>query len=198
MVALVVQRISTRKVTINSLSPVKLVKHGIRGLQGAKGDKGLQWRGDWNSSTNYVIDDLVNRNGKLYIAIAANNNSEPPSANWELFFESAGETWLENTSDLSLSNTHSGFIFSNRGASGEVIYTLNPSGITPGKKFGFAIIEDQQVKIQLAGGGIIALGDGEQASDYMSCTKKGGFLLLQVSDNINIIKPGVTGSWEYA
>jgi hypothetical protein len=54
-------------------------------LQEATSDinrKTFVWRGTWNSSRAYAIGDAVYYNGTSYIAIAANTNSQPPSANW--------------------------------------------------------------------------------------------------------------------
>lgn len=42
----------------------------------------LIWRGAWSSATAYAKSDAVYYNGSSYIAIAANVNSAPPSADW--------------------------------------------------------------------------------------------------------------------
>ncbi|HIN63814.1 MAG TPA: hypothetical protein EYM95_04180 [Candidatus Obscuribacterales bacterium] len=55
---------------------------GAQGAQGDPGPEGLVWRGAWNSATSYAVDDAVSHNGSSYIAISANSNSAPPSANW--------------------------------------------------------------------------------------------------------------------
>lgn len=58
---------------------------GSQGIQGIQGIKGSNWKGDWNSSTAYVVDDVVYRLGSSYICIQAHTNHEPPSASyWEL------------------------------------------------------------------------------------------------------------------
>jgi hypothetical protein len=44
--------------------------------------RGINWRGTWSSTTAYNINDAVVLNGSSYVAIAANTNSKPPSANW--------------------------------------------------------------------------------------------------------------------
>ena len=48
-----------------------------------KGPKGLNWKGAWNSITNYVADDAVNFNGSSWIAKQSNVNSTPvEGADW--------------------------------------------------------------------------------------------------------------------
>lgn len=42
------------------------------------------WRGTWSSGTAYAVSDAVYYNGSSYIAVAANTNSAPPSANWNI------------------------------------------------------------------------------------------------------------------
>ena len=44
--------------------------------------KGVNPRGAWSSAATYVVNDVVSRNGNAYMAVAANTNSAPPSANW--------------------------------------------------------------------------------------------------------------------
>jgi hypothetical protein len=58
---------------------------GPTGATGPQGAKGLNWRGTWNNSTSYVVDDAVERNGSSYVCIQANTNQSPPNATyWEL------------------------------------------------------------------------------------------------------------------
>ena len=42
-----------------------------------KGPKGLNWKGEWNTTTNYVTDDAVSFNGSSWIAKRANANVAP-------------------------------------------------------------------------------------------------------------------------
>jgi len=68
---------------------------GPQGLQGPQGPQGLQgdpgpggtgfvWKGPWDNLTNYAINDVVEDGGSSYVAKAPNNNSQPPSTNWDL------------------------------------------------------------------------------------------------------------------
>lgn len=63
---------------------------GPTGPQGPQGDPGADgssfiWRGDWDSVTNYVINDVVFHLGSAYIATADNDDEEPPNALfWDL------------------------------------------------------------------------------------------------------------------
>ena len=47
--------------------------------------KPITWRGNWDNTTDFEINDVVLINSALYIAVVNNTNSEPPSGNWELF-----------------------------------------------------------------------------------------------------------------
>lgn len=59
---------------------------GPQGIQGVAGPKGLTWKGAWNSSDTYNIDDAVHRNGSAWVAIASNSNADPSTSasNWSL------------------------------------------------------------------------------------------------------------------
>ena len=63
--------------------------HGPQGVAGPQGPPGLQgpvgitFLGAWQSSTAYVVDDVVTDNGETWIAIAANTNSQPTDSNPE-------------------------------------------------------------------------------------------------------------------
>jgi hypothetical protein len=47
----------------------------------------VRYRGGWNGSTSYVIDDLVTDSGSTWRAVHANTDSEPGGENddWEIF-----------------------------------------------------------------------------------------------------------------
>jgi len=51
--------------------------------QGPPGILGV-WLGSWDSGTLYLAGDGVEHSGNSYVAIAENEASEPPSANWDL------------------------------------------------------------------------------------------------------------------
>lgn len=44
--------------------------------------RAMNWRGAWNATASYAIDDVVSQNGGTYLAKVANTNSRPPNANW--------------------------------------------------------------------------------------------------------------------
>jgi hypothetical protein len=50
---------------------------GEAGPEGPKGDKGLNWKGAWVATTDYVEDDAVSRNGSSWRAVRANTNVIP-------------------------------------------------------------------------------------------------------------------------
>jgi hypothetical protein len=62
---------------------------GSSGAEGPKGDPGINivWRGPWSASTSYATNDAVQSQGAAYVAVAANLNSSPPSAAWELLVD---------------------------------------------------------------------------------------------------------------
>jgi hypothetical protein len=69
---------------------------GDQGDPGPQGDPGVDgrsfnWLGAWDGGTAYEIDDVVERNGSSYIAIAANTASAPPSADWELMAQKGAD-----------------------------------------------------------------------------------------------------------
>ena len=50
-----------------------------------KGPKGLNWRGSWNSTTNYLTDDAVSFNGSSWTAKRSNINATPiEGADWTI------------------------------------------------------------------------------------------------------------------
>src|SRR5690606_22682510 len=59
---------------------------GEPGPQGPAGADGVSfiWQGEWDALTEYVVNDVVEHEGSSYIAVADNDGSEPPSADWEL------------------------------------------------------------------------------------------------------------------
>lgn len=57
---------------------------GIQGSEGPVGPRGITWRGTWSGVTSYAKNDGVVYNGTSYIALFANTNSQPPSANWDI------------------------------------------------------------------------------------------------------------------
>lgn len=58
-------------------------------LLSLKGTDGvsLDWRGAWNSTASYLIDDAVSYNGSSYIAKTANTNKQPDTnpSDWDLW-----------------------------------------------------------------------------------------------------------------
>jgi hypothetical protein len=63
---------------------------GVSGPPGPQGNEGMDWRGAWDPTTEYLIDDVVEHNGSSYIAVAINTGSEPPSVDWNLVAQKGG------------------------------------------------------------------------------------------------------------
>jgi len=65
-----------------------------------KGPKGLNWKGAWNSTTNYVTDDAVSFNGSSWTAKQPSNNSAPvEGANWTIIAQK-GDTGATGATGL--------------------------------------------------------------------------------------------------
>lgn len=50
---------------------------GPTGPEGPQGEKGLNWKGAWAATTDYVVDDAVSRGGSSWRALRANTNVVP-------------------------------------------------------------------------------------------------------------------------
>lgn len=90
------QRIEiTTKIFLNQLETLKVVTATgtatvvLFGAETVKDSENIPdswtWLGAWNSTTSYAINNLAENGGSTYICTTAHTNSEPPSANWELF-----------------------------------------------------------------------------------------------------------------
>jgi hypothetical protein len=57
---------------------------------GSTGGTGVNWRGTWNASTTYLVDDAVAYLGSSYIATAEHAGSPPPAAPWAVMAQAGG------------------------------------------------------------------------------------------------------------
>ena len=57
---------------------------GPTGPVGPLGPAGLNWKGAWVATATYAVNDAVDNIGSAYVAVNANSNSAPPSADWNL------------------------------------------------------------------------------------------------------------------
>lgn len=56
-------------------------------LQGQPGNKGLNWRGDWDVAEVYAVDDAVGYGGGAYVCVAGTLAGDSPAgtpAKWDL------------------------------------------------------------------------------------------------------------------
>jgi len=76
----------------------------------------IVWKGPWNSSTAYTIDDAVSHSGSSYICIQAGTNQNPSSATayWQIM-ASAGTNGTD-ADLLNISGTVQGDIYYNNGS----------------------------------------------------------------------------------
>jgi len=70
----------------------------------------FNWKGAWDSSTTYAVDDVVSHSGSSYVSIQAGSNQNPASASsyWEQM-SSAGTNGTNGT-DLTSTLTTQGDI----------------------------------------------------------------------------------------
>ena len=60
---------------------------GATGDTGAQGIPGVEWKGEWNSATEYVARDVVYYNGNSYLALQTGTNQTPPATSdsyWQI------------------------------------------------------------------------------------------------------------------
>lgn len=69
---------------MNGHAIYNLSELSVGGVNISEINSALIWRGTWSSATAYAVSDAVYYNGSSYIAVAANTNSTPPSANWNV------------------------------------------------------------------------------------------------------------------
>ena len=62
----------------------------VGGVNVSSLNSALIWRGTWSGATAYAKSDAVYYNGSSYIAVVANTNSTPPSANWNVLAAQGG------------------------------------------------------------------------------------------------------------
>lgn len=66
---------------------------GIQGVQGLQGETGtivVNWKGEWNSETGYIIDDGITWEGTSYVALQTSTNQVPPNATYWQLIAAAG------------------------------------------------------------------------------------------------------------
>ena len=65
---------------------------GAAGATGAQGAAGMNFRGAWNGSTHYAVNDAVVFSGSTYLALASSTNDEPDTdaSNWTVVAQAGG------------------------------------------------------------------------------------------------------------
>jgi len=53
------------------------------GAPGPRGDRGIQWRGAWQSDATYAVADAIERGGSAYVAIAGRSHLATASARFQ-------------------------------------------------------------------------------------------------------------------
>lgn len=96
---------------------------GLQGPQGVPGTNGtngagINWRGTWNSTTSYNVNDAVSYNGTSYAAAASNTNQEPDltatgNTNFSLSLGSISFSIPSNSTFTPFTNNGTGFSVSN-------------------------------------------------------------------------------------
>ncbi len=98
------------------------------------GSGNMTFRGQWNSTTSYNVDDVVLDNISCYIAIIANTNSEPDqgSVNWSLLGKNLNfrGQWLASTAPSTAVHIQSGQVGGVTGPTSVVFGSNNTAGNT--------------------------------------------------------------------
>jgi hypothetical protein len=103
--------------------------NGTSGTSGSSGTSGVGFviEGDWDSVTNYVVNDIVYINGNSYVAIQDNVNKLPQTyPNFWQIFSAAGSNGTSGTSGASGSSGSNGSDGSS-GTSGDSLFALTGS-----------------------------------------------------------------------
>jgi hypothetical protein len=79
----------------------------LAGIQGPAGASfGFEWKGEWDPSAQYKVDDAVRYGGLPYIATADSLNDAPPGSSWELIVSPpTAENVPYDPTDSSLAST---------------------------------------------------------------------------------------------
>ena len=117
---------------------------GSAGATGATGDPGLNWRGTYNSQTNYAVRDGVFYNGSSYVSLQAGNVGNTPGSagvtQWSLLAQ-AGANGAEGAPGTAGSNGAAATIVINNvttGAPGSGV-TVTNSGTSSAAQLNFTI-----------------------------------------------------------
>lgn len=81
--------ISQPSIGVTPLNTTYWRQFTIQGAQGVSGD-GVSFRGEWSSSVEYYVDDLVTYDENLWACLVEHSNQEPntSSSYWSLLYES--------------------------------------------------------------------------------------------------------------
>lgn len=87
------QTVNDVQVVVGRVTHVLVGRQGPQGIQGIQGipGAGLEPRGAWSGSTEYVARDLVEHGGSAYYTLSDVTGTEPPSSPWVLLVEKGGD-----------------------------------------------------------------------------------------------------------
>ena len=94
---------------------------------------GFNPRGNWSSSANYAINDVVTYSGSSYIAVSPNIGTPPPSNNWMLNSNGTATSAQYNSLGIPLSwnaNTNTPTLISSTADSQDNCYVVSVAGTT--------------------------------------------------------------------
>jgi len=93
--------------TIQGIQGIQGIKGdtGATGIQGIQGIKGANWKGNYNGSTPYLVNDIVEYNGSSYICILNSTGNLPTNITYFQLVAQKGENGTGSILSVSSANT---------------------------------------------------------------------------------------------
>lgn len=102
-------------------------------------------------------------------------------------FNTARRKVVAKTADYTVTPNDAGTLFTNRGASGAVVFTLPAAAAATGIEFEFAVVANQNVTIAAPADTLVAFNDATATSIAFSTTSE------KVGSNVRVVSDGT--SW---